>query len=135
MKQHRLVNPGSLPAPIGFNHGVLTGGPAGSRILFVAGQIGCDRRGKMVSSDVVQQFEVALRSVLAVVEEAGGKVDSIARMTIYVTDAVLYRAHLKSLGTAYRRVMGKHYPAMALLQVQALFDPNAKIELEATAVL
>ncbi len=135
MSRLRLVNPGSLPEPIGFNHGVLTGGPAGSRVLFVAGQIGCDHKGSMVSQDLAEQFEVALRNALAVVEEAGGRAEAITRMTVYVTDVAHYRAQLKGLGTAYRRVMGKHYPAMVVLQVQALFDPNAKIELEVTAVL
>jgi enamine deaminase RidA (YjgF/YER057c/UK114 family) len=128
----RVFNPPGLPAPKGFNHAVVT--PAGS-MIFVAGQIGCDRNGAIVSSDLVEQFEVALRHVVAVVEAAGGRPESIARLTVYVTDIVEYRARLKGLGLAYRRVMGKHYPAMALLEVRSLFVPNSKVELEATAVL
>jgi enamine deaminase RidA (YjgF/YER057c/UK114 family) len=132
MSRFRLVNPTSLPAPKGFNHVVVT--PPG-RIIFVAGQIGCDRNGAMVSSDLVEQFEVALRHVVDAVREAGGAPESIARITIYVTDMVEYRARLKGLGQAWRRVMGKHFPAMALLGVQSLFVPNSKVEMEATAVI
>lgn len=128
----RIVNPPGLPAPRGFNHAVVT--PAGS-MVFVAGQIGCDVHGAIVSSDLVEQFEVALRHVVLVVEAAGGKRESIARLTVYVTDAVEYRSRLKGLGLAYRRVMGGHYPAMALLEVHGLFVPNSKVELEATAIL
>ena len=73
--------------------------------------------------------------MLVVVRASGGDVGSIARLTIYVTDATVYRARLEALGEVYRGVMGKHFPAMALLEVKGLFDPGAKIELEATAVL
>ena len=132
MSRFRLVNPEALPAPKGFNHAVVT--PPGS-FVFVAGQIGCDRNGAIVSSDLAEQFEVALRHVVEVVAAAGGSPESIARITIYVTDIVEYRARMKGLGQAYRRVMGKHFPAMALLEVRSLFVPNSKVELEATAVL
>jgi enamine deaminase RidA (YjgF/YER057c/UK114 family) len=135
MKPFVMVNPDSLPKPRGYNHGVLAGGPAGGRILFISGQIGCDGDGVIVSSDLVVQFERALRNMLEVVRASGGDVGSIARLTIYVTDATIYRARLKALGDVYRNVMGKHYPAMALLEVKGLFDPGAKIEIEATAVL
>lgn len=127
-----MINPPSLPRPRGYNHGVLT--PAG-RLLFVAGQIGCDAHGVVTSSDLVEQFERALRNLVAVVAAAGGAPESIARIDIFVTDALQYRARLKGLGAAYQRVMGRHYPAMTLLEVRALFDPTAKIELEGTAVL
>ncbi len=128
-----LLDPDGLPRPRGFSHGMMA--HAGGRLLFVAGQIGCDENGALVSSDLVEQFERALSNVLAVVRAAGGDAASVARITIYVTDAVLYRAHLKGLGQAWRRVMGRHYPAMALLEVKGLFEPSARIELEATAVL
>ena len=135
MKPFVLVNPESLPKPRGYNHGALASIRPGDRILFVAGQIGCDKDGAIVSSDLVEQFERALRNTLEVVRAAGGDVGSIARLTVYVTDVMLYRAHLKALGAAYRSAMGKHYPAMAVLEIRGLFDPGAKIELEATAVL
>jgi enamine deaminase RidA (YjgF/YER057c/UK114 family) len=132
MSTHRLLNPKTLPPPRGFNHGVAI---KGGTFLFVAGQIGCNEKGILVSGDVVDQFEKALLNILEVVKEAGGTPTSIARFTIYVTDLVEYRARLKGLGEAYRRVMGKHYPAMALVEVKSLFQPNSRIELEATAVL
>jgi enamine deaminase RidA (YjgF/YER057c/UK114 family) len=132
MSEFVVINPAGLPAPKGFNHAVVT--PAG-RMVFVAGQIGCDPNGAIVSSDLVEQFEVALRHVVTVVEAAGGRRESIARLTVYVTDIVEYRARLKGLGHAWRRVMGRHFPAMALLEVRSLFVPNSKVELEATAIL
>ncbi len=132
MSAHKLVNPGALPAPKGFSHGVLA---SGSRTLFVAGQIGCDANGVVVDSDLVVQFERALENVVAVVREAGGVAASVTRLTIYVTDALEYRGRLKGLGQAWQRVMGKHYPAISLLEVKSLFDRGARIELEATAVL
>ena len=132
MKGPLFVNPASLPAPRGFSHGVAMDG---DRVLFVAGQIGCDQHGTMVSSDIVEQFERALSNAVEVVREAGGTSESIARLTIYTTDMAQYRARLKGLGEAYRKDMGRHYPAMALLEVKALFEPMAKVELEATAVI
>ena len=132
MSTHRVLNPKTLPAPRGFNHGISV---KGGSLLFVAGQIGCNEKGVLVSGDIVDQFEKALLNVLEVVKEAGGTPTSIVRFTIYVTDLVEYRARLRGMGEAYRRVMRKHFPAMALLQVQALFEQNGKIEVEATAVI
>jgi enamine deaminase RidA (YjgF/YER057c/UK114 family) len=132
VSRHHPLNPPSLPAPRGFSHGVVA---SGERILFVAGQIGCDAKGAIASSDLVDQFERALRNVMEVVVQAGGGPESIARMTVYVTDLIEYRARLKGIGEAWRRVMGKRYPAMCLVEVNRLFEPTAKVELEATAVL
>ncbi|HKY32894.1 MAG TPA: RidA family protein [Candidatus Polarisedimenticolia bacterium] len=132
MSRFRLLNPEGMPAPRGFTHAVVA--PPGTTV-FVAGQIGCDAAGAIPSSDLVEQFEAALRHVARAVAAAGGAPETIARLTIYVTDIVEYRARLKGLGQAYRRVMGRHYPAMALVEVKSLFVPNAKVEMEATAVL
>lgn len=132
MSRVKTINPDSLSPPSGYSHGMLADG---DRVLFVAGQIGSDSRGALVSSDIVKQMERALGNVVAVVKEAGGSPESITRLTIYVTEILMYRAHLKAIGEAYRRVMGKHYPAMAVIEVKGLFDPGAKIEMEATAVL
>jgi enamine deaminase RidA (YjgF/YER057c/UK114 family) len=132
MSRIKPVNPESLPRPVGYSHGMLA---EGRRILHVAGQIGCDSAGALVSSDIEKQMEKALSNVMAVVETAGGTPASVTRLTIYVTDVLVYRAHLKAIGEAYRRVMGKHYPAMAVIEVKGLFDAGAKVELEATAVL
>jgi enamine deaminase RidA (YjgF/YER057c/UK114 family) len=104
-------------------------------LLFVAGQIGSNGTGRMVSSDFVAQFAQALDNVLAVVREAGGEPTSVARLTIYVTDKDLYRSRLQDVGRAYRDRMGRHYPAMALLETRSLLEDEALVEIEATAVL
>jgi len=108
---------------------------AGGRLLFVAGQIGCDQTQKVVSADFVEQFDQALRNVLTVVTEAGGTPEQVTRLAIYVTDKSEYVARTRAVGERYRTHMGKHFPAMALLEVKGLLDPNAKVEIEATAVL
>lgn len=125
------VNPESLAPPRGYNHGMLGSG----RVLFVAGQVAWDREGRMVSADFVQQFARALDNVLEVVRAAGGDARSVARMVAYVTDKDEYRRRAKELGEAWRRRMGRHYPAMALVEVKALLEDGAQVELEATAIL
>lgn len=129
----RLINPAELGASSGYSNGVLA--PANARILFVAGQIGWDRDHRLVASDFIAQFEQALLNVLAVVEEAGGTSEDVARLTIYVTDKEEYLQDLETLGHAYRRIMGHHYPAMALVEVKALLESGARVEIEATAAI
>lgn len=107
----------------------------GTRTLFVAGQVGWDREMRFVSDDFAEQFVQALDNVLAVVREAGGTPEHIGRMTIYVTDKARYLAAAKAIGVAWRERMGKHYPAMALVEVKALLEDRALVEIEATAVL
>ena len=122
-----IINPDSLGRPSGWNHGML--GPAGGRVLFIAGQTAPEANG------FVAQWDQALSRVLAVVLAAGGKAEHIGRMTIYVTDRQAYLANLKQLGEVHRKQMSRHYPAMTLVEVRALVDPNALVEIEATAVL
>jgi enamine deaminase RidA (YjgF/YER057c/UK114 family) len=129
----RIVNPESLGAPKGYSHGVLA--PHGGRMLFVAGQTAGGFRGTPATGDFVEQWGRALQKVLAVVREAGGAPEHVARLTIYVTDLDAYFSSLKALGETYRTLMGRHYPAMALLEVKGLVDPGAVVEIEATAVL
>lgn len=126
-----LVNPPQLARPRGYSHGVRGRG----ELLFVAGQIGWDGEARIVSDDFVAQFAQALDNVLAVVREAGGEPGSIARLTVYVTDKAEYVAGARALGAAWRERMGRHYPAMALVEVRSLLEPLAKVEIEATAVL
>ncbi len=126
-----FVNPGSLGRPVGYSHGVKAQG----ELLFVAGQVGSVREGGLVSDDLVAQFAQALENVLEVVFAAGGKPESIARLTLYVTNKTEYRDARKALGEAYRKRMGRHYPAMTLVEVKSLLDDAAKVEIEATAVL
>jgi NAD(P)-dependent dehydrogenase (short-subunit alcohol dehydrogenase family)/enamine deaminase RidA (YjgF/YER057c/UK114 family) len=132
-RRFAIVNPEELGPPRGWNNGMLA--REGGRVLFVAGQTARDQSGRVPPADFVAQFDHALGNVLAVVQEAGGSAEDIGRFTIYVTDVEQYRASLKALGEAYRRRMGRHYPAMALVQVGGLVDPNAFVEIEATAVL
>lgn len=128
-----LINPMSLGAPRGYSNGVLA--PAGGRLLFVAGQIAWDGAQRVVSPEFAAQLGQALENVLTVVKAAGGGAEHIAKLTIYVTDKREYLADLDAVGAAYRRVMGKHFPAMALLEVKALVEPEAKVEIEAIAVI
>jgi len=128
-----IINPQELGAPRGFSHGVLA--PAGSRLLFVAGQVGWDREQRVVPGGFAAQFERALENIRAVVESAGGEVEEICRFTIYVTDKADYLRELPAVGAAYRRVMGGHFPAMALVEVADLVESGALLEIEATAAL
>jgi enamine deaminase RidA (YjgF/YER057c/UK114 family) len=128
-----FINPESLGAPHGYSNGVLT--DAGGRLLFIAGQVAWDQQQCIVSADLVEQFDRALANVITVVTEAGGKPEQIARLIIYVTDKNEYRVHMKEIGERYRARMGKHFPAMVLVEVAGLLEDRAKIEIEAVAVL
>ena len=128
-----LINPESLGRPSGYSNGVLC--EPGARLLFVAGQIGWDEKQRIVSEDFVEQFDRALGNVLSVVQEAGGSAGQIARMVVYVTNKLEYLEHTGSIGERYRGHMGKHFPAMTLVEVKGLLDPAAKVEIEAIAIL
>ena len=125
------VNPASLAPPRGYSHGMKGAG----EVLFVSGQVGWDGQGRMVAGGFVAQFAQALGNVLAVVRAAGGAPSSVARLTLYVTDKREYRAQQREVGEAYRRLMGKHFPAMALVEVRGLLEDDARVEIEAVALL
>jgi len=127
----KVINPESLRNPQGYNHGILT--DAG-KLLFIAGQIGWDQNGKMAEG-LVAQFELALRNILEVVRDAGGNGEHIARFTIFVKDKSDYLARRKEIGQIYRKHLGKHFPAMSLVEVKDLLEEGALIELETTAVI
>jgi len=127
-----LINPASLGAPRGYANGVLT---TAGRLLFIAGQIAWDEQQQIVSDDLVEQFDRALLNVVSVVTAAGGTPENIARLIIYVTDKTEYRNRMKEIGSRYRARLGKHFPAMVLVEVQGLLDDGARIEIEGTAVL
>ena len=133
MDDFEIFNPPALGDPRGWNNGLLA--PVGGRILFVAGQSASGTSGVVPSDDFVEQFAVALDHVLAVVREAGGEPKHIGRMTVFVTDLAAYMASRAELGVVYRARMGRHYPAMALMEVSGLVDDGAVVEIEATAVL
>jgi enamine deaminase RidA (YjgF/YER057c/UK114 family) len=129
----KLINPEALGTPRGYSNGVLT--EPGGRLLFVAGQIGWNEKQTIVSEDFVAQFDQALANVVAVVTEAGGSSDQIARLVLYVTNKQEYTDNLNEVGKVYRSHLGKHFPAMALLEVKGLLEDKAKVEIEAVAVL
>ncbi|HJO05606.1 MAG TPA: RidA family protein [Acidobacteriota bacterium] len=130
---YQVINPEQLGVPSGWNHGML--GPAGGRTLFVAGQTARDRTGKAPEAGFVEQFANALDNTLAVVRAAGGGPSDIGRMTVFVTDIDAYRRSLKELGDHWKQRMGRHFPAMALMEVTRLVDERAMVEIEATALL
>ena len=128
----QTLHPPGWSPPIGYAHGIVV--PAG-RIVFVAGQVGWNEQQVFQSENLVPQFEQALKNVLAVLAQAGGKPEHICRMTAYCIDKRGYLAARSELGSIWRRLIGKHYPAMSMIFVADLLDHPAKIELEATAVV
>jgi enamine deaminase RidA (YjgF/YER057c/UK114 family) len=128
-----FINPESLGAPRGYSNGILAGPNA--RFLFIAGQVGWDREQQIVSDDLVEQFDRALANVITIVTEAGGAPDRIARLVLYVTDKNEYRKQMKEIGERYRARMGKHFPAMVLVEVAGLLEDRAQIEIEGTAII
>lgn len=127
------INPPALGAPRGFNHGLLV--RPGWGMLFVAGQTAASTAGVVRDVAFVSQFTEALQKTIAVVQAAGGQPEHIVRMTVYVTDMDAYRESRASLTGVWQRLMGRHYPAMALVEVSRLVDPDATVEIEATAAL
>ena len=130
---HVPINPISLGAPKGYSNGILS--EAGGKLLFVAGQIGWNERHELISQQFVEQFARALENTLSVVRAANGEPAHIVRLTIYLTDKHEYISALKQIGQRYRALMGKHYPTMAVVQVSGLMEPEARLEIEATAVV
>jgi enamine deaminase RidA (YjgF/YER057c/UK114 family) len=126
----RLQPPG-WPQPRGYANGIAAEG----RLVFVAGQIGWDATGAFHASDLAGQVHQALANVVAVVAEAGGRPEHVARMTWYLVDRADYLASLRPIGAAYREVMGRHFPAMAVVEVAGLLEPRALVEIEAMAVV
>jgi enamine deaminase RidA (YjgF/YER057c/UK114 family) len=128
----KLINPEALGAPRGYSNGLLADG---GKLLFIAGQIAWDQDQQIVSEDFVEQFDKALANVIAVVRAGGGEPNNLARLVIYVTNKIEYRERTKEVGERYRKHMGKHFPAMVLVQVAGLLDDRAKVEIEGMAVI
>jgi enamine deaminase RidA (YjgF/YER057c/UK114 family) len=126
-----FINPDSLGPPSGYSHGVVAEG----KLLFIAGQIAWNENQKIVSADFVAQFDRALANVVTVLSAAGGKPEHIVRLVIYVTDKIEYRERTREVGERYRKHLGRHFPAMVLVQVAGLLDDAAKVEIEGMAVL
>jgi enamine deaminase RidA (YjgF/YER057c/UK114 family) len=133
MKRETIL-PEGWKAPSGYSNGVLVEG--GGRQLFVAGQVSWDANAELVGpGDFVAQFRQAVANVVTVVRAAGGEPEHVAEVTVFVTDKAAYVDHLKAVGAAWRDVMGRHYPAMALVVVKDLLEEGALVEVQARAVL
>jgi enamine deaminase RidA (YjgF/YER057c/UK114 family) len=129
---HRLLQPSGWPRPRGYTNGVST---RGGRMVFVAGQIGWDERGRLAGQDLVSQARQALRNITTILAEDGARPEHVVRLTWFVVDRGEYLASAAALGEAYRAVMGSNYPAMSVVEVSGLMEPGAVVEIEATAVV
>jgi enamine deaminase RidA (YjgF/YER057c/UK114 family) len=129
---HQIVNPPTLADPVGFSHAVVA---APGRTVFIGGQAGHDASGKIVGQSMAVQFAQAASNVVTALEAVGSVPEHLVSMQIYVTNVAAYRSELPELATAYREHFGRHYPAIALFEVSALFDPEARVELICTAVI
>lgn len=127
----QILQPPGWVRPNGYSNGIAAEG----RMVFVAGMVGWNRQAQFETDSFPGQVRQALSNILAVLAEAGGKPEHICRMTWYVTDKQEYLAYLREVGEAYRAVIGNHFPAMALVEVGALVEDQAKVEIEATAVV
>jgi enamine deaminase RidA (YjgF/YER057c/UK114 family) len=127
-----IVNPARLARPSGFSHGL----EARGRLLFLAGQTAQDPQGRIVApGDLVAQFRQALLNVAAVIEAQGGSLRDVVKLTFYVVDRRDYRARARAIGQVYRELMGGHYPPTTLVEVKALWDDEALVEIDGFAVL
>jgi enamine deaminase RidA (YjgF/YER057c/UK114 family) len=127
----RIVQPDGWVRPKGYSNGIAARG----QWLFVAGQIGWDAQEKFTSDDFIDQVRQALRNTVAVLAAGGAKPEHVVRMTWYIVDRVEYLRRAREFGEAFREIIGRHYPAMAMVQVAALIEERAKVEVETTAIL
>ncbi len=127
----QILQPPGWRRPGGYSNGVAAEG----RLVFVAGLVGWDENGKFRSDDFIVQTAQALNNTVAVLAEAGAGPEHVTRMTWYITDRQDYLARQRELGEVYREIMGRHFPAMAMVAVSALMDDRAKVEIETTAVV
>ena len=131
METHTFLNPRGWKPAKGFSNGVVAQG----RVIFLAGQVGWNAEQRFESEDFVAQTRQALANIVTLVAEAGGRAEHITRLTWFVLDKQEYLSRLRELGNVYRSVLGKHFPAMTLVAVNALVEDEAKVEIEATAVV
>jgi enamine deaminase RidA (YjgF/YER057c/UK114 family) len=131
LKGFEILQPQGWPRPKGYSNGVAARG----RQIFIAGQVGWDADERFASPQMAGQVKKALENIVAILAEADGRPEHIVRLTWYVTSRDEYYAEIREIGAAYRAVMGKHFPVMSVVQVVALMEAAAKVEIEATAVL
>ena len=127
----RIVQPEGWPRPRGYANGVVAEG----RVLFISGQVAWNEREQFESDDIVEQVRQALRNTVTMLKAGGAKPEHVARMTWYITDKREYMTRGKEIGAVYREFMGTHYPSMSMVQVAALMEDRAKVEIETTAVI
>lgn len=127
----KVIQPEGWARPRGYSNGMVGEG----QTLCIGGQIGWDAQQRFVGAEFLPQFEQAVANIIAIVEAAGGQVSDIARMTVYVTDIHDYRRSVPELGPIWKRTMGRHFPAMAVVAVSDLVEPEARVEIEATAFI
>jgi enamine deaminase RidA (YjgF/YER057c/UK114 family) len=127
----QVLQPPGWARPRGFSNGIAASG----KLVFIAGQVGWTPEGKWKARDFAGQFRQALSNILEVLAEAGGRPEHLVRLTWYVLDKHEYLAAIREVGAAYRELMGRHYPAMAVVQVSGLVEDEARLEIEATAVV
>jgi enamine deaminase RidA (YjgF/YER057c/UK114 family) len=128
---HEILQPPDWARPRGYSNGIAAEG----RQVFISGQIGWNAEQQFASDDLAAQVRQALANVVEVLACAGAKPEHLARLTWYVTSREEYYASIEGIGTAYREVIGRHFPAMSVVVVAALLEPRAKVEIEATAIL
>ena len=128
---HEFLQPPGWATPKGYSNGVVASG----RQVYLAGQIGWNESQQLVSSAFAAQFRQALQNIVTLLAQAGGRPEHLVRLTWFVTNLDEYRAEVKDIGTAYRDVVGRHYPPMSVVQVVSLVEQGAKVEIEATAVV
>ena len=126
-----ILQPPDWPRPRGYVNGIAAQGT----FISVAGQIGWNAQGQLASDDLVAQVRQALANIVAVLAQAGGRPEHLVRLTWYVIDKEEYLGALREVGAAYRELIGRHYPTMAVVQVSGLIEPEARLEIEATAVI
>jgi enamine deaminase RidA (YjgF/YER057c/UK114 family) len=131
LTRFQILLPEGWPRPPGYSNGVIAEG----RQIFIAGQVGWDAQGRFRSLHMADQVKQSLENILAILAQAKAGPEQIVRLTWYITSRDEYHAELKQIGAAYREVMGKHFPAMSVVQVVALMEAQAKVEIEATAVI
>lgn len=127
----QVLQPKTWKRPKGYANGIVAEG----RMIFVAGQVGWDEQERFKSDSFAGQAEQALANIVAILAEAGAGPEHLVRLTWFVVDKAEYLASLEATGTAYRRVIGRHYPAMSVVEVKGLYEDGARLEIEATAVL
>ncbi len=127
------IRPQGWPQPMGYSDGMVA--PAGARLLAIAGQVGWDEQGRLVSNDFIAQFARALENVKSVLAAAGGEPRDLIRLVFYVVDKEEYRRGAAAIGERYRAILGRHFPAATLVEVKGLLEPGARVEIEATAAL